>query len=57
MVVFALEAAEVSQDLGELTGNEAKVEASALGTCPNDRADLLAMVGHDSMTEALQSAK
>jgi hypothetical protein len=57
MVVFELEAAEVFQDDAELTGNEAKIEASALSTCPDDRNNLLSMVGHKSMTEALQPAR
>jgi hypothetical protein len=54
MVVLELEATEVFQDPAELTESEAKIEPSALSTCPDDRNNLLGMVGHKSITEALQ---
>jgi hypothetical protein len=54
MVVFELEAAEVFEDQGELTGNEGKIEAAASSNCPDDRSNLLAMIGRKSLIEALQ---
>jgi len=57
MVVFALEIPEVFQNPAELTGNEAKIDSSAKVACPDDWRKLLAMVGRESIAEALLPAE
>jgi hypothetical protein len=54
MVVFELEAAGVFEWQGELTRNEAQIDAAASSNCPDDRSNFLAMIGRKSLIEALQ---